>query len=65
MPFVFPIIFLGVHKKIPNCMTAQKTYFSDEGLSDGLVLKARVCEIIIVVIRWRPITMVTRAAWRA
>lgn len=45
-------------------LTQRKTYFSDEGLSDSLVLKARVGELLIVVVRWRPVTMVTRAACR-
>lgn len=35
---------------------------SDEGLSNSLVLKTRVGEFIIVVVRWRAISMVTRAA---
>lgn len=40
------------------------TYFSDEGLSDVLVLEAGVGELIVVVIRWRAVTMVTRATYR-
>lgn len=46
-------------------MSACQTDLSDESLSDALVLKARVCEIIIIVIGWRPINMVTRASSRA
>lgn len=46
-------------------MKACKTYLSDESLSDALILKTGVCEIIIIIIRWRPINMVTRASSRA
>lgn len=49
-------------KTLQNKMTACETYLSDESLSDGLILKAGVCEIVVVIIRWRPINMVTRAS---
>lgn len=34
-------------------------HLSNEGLSNALVLKARVGELLIVVVRWWHITMVT------
>lgn len=54
-------------KTLQNKTTACETYFSDESLPDGFILKAGVCEIVVIIIRWRPINMVTRAscwAWR-
>lgn len=53
----FVVLCIHVSLSIRN----ERTYFSDEGLSDVLVLEARVGELIIVIIRWRPVTMVTGA----
>lgn len=57
---MYVVNLLSVYTKLTKSII-NTTYFSDEGLSDGLILKARVGELIIVIIRWRPITMVTRA----
>lgn len=48
--------------QLNNTFSAWEQYLSDERLSDGLILKAGVCEIIIVIVRWRPINIVTWAS---
>jgi len=58
------MLYFHPHQTRLIWLTWWSTYLSDEGSSDGLVLKAGVGELFIVVVRRRPIVMVTRTAGR-